>query len=85
KARPESLIVTLKNEPIIHGVALVDFNHLIGPRIEYSKGDIFEDEEVAKILPFLSLPDGAHLSAEDYSYFHVVPSGPDPTTLFGIS
>ncbi|KAG6898417.1 hypothetical protein C0992_004128 [Termitomyces sp. T32_za158] len=85
KARPESLIVNLKNEPIIHGVALVDFNHLIGPRIEYSKGEIFEDEEVAKILPFLSLPDGAHLSAEDYAYFHLVPSGPNPTTLFGIS
>jgi hypothetical protein len=33
----------------------------VGPRIEYSKGAIFDDEEVAKILPFLALPDGAHL------------------------
>jgi len=33
----------------------------IGPRIEYSKGEITENEEVAKILPFLALPDGAHL------------------------
>lgn len=73
----------------------------VGPRIEYSSGDIFDDEEVAKILPFLALPDGAHLvrrarchmcmpvnclqSAEDYSYFHLVPSGPNPTTIFGIS
>lgn len=65
--------------PLVLGVALVDFNHLVrlpsclliclisdgqyqvGPRIEYFKGDIFEDEEVVKILPFLALPDGAHL------------------------
>ncbi|KAF8228557.1 hypothetical protein L208DRAFT_1403694 [Tricholoma matsutake] len=85
KARPESLLVTLPNGPLILGIALVDFNHLIGPRIEYSKGDIFESEEVTKILPFLALPDGAHLSAEDYSYFHIVPPGPNPTTVFGIS
>ena len=24
-------------------------------------------------------------SSEDYSYFHLVPSGPKPTTVFGIS
>ncbi|KDQ25702.1 hypothetical protein PLEOSDRAFT_1045321, partial [Pleurotus ostreatus PC15] len=71
--------------PLVLGVALVDFNHLVGPRIEYFKGEIFEDEEVVKILPFLALPDGAHLSAEDYSYFHLVPSGRKPTTVFGIS
>jgi hypothetical protein len=33
----------------------------VGPKIEYSRGDIFDDEEVYKILPFLALPDGAHL------------------------
>ncbi|KAF8957017.1 transport protein Avl9-domain-containing protein [Flammula alnicola] len=85
KARPESLLITPTNDPLVLGVALVDFNHLVGPRIEYSKGEIFEDEEVAKILPFLALPDGAHLSAEDYSYFHLVKPGPTPTTIFGIS
>ncbi|KAF9054829.1 transport protein Avl9-domain-containing protein [Panaeolus papilionaceus] len=85
KARPESLLITPTSDPIVLGVALVDFNHLVGPRIEYSKGDIFEDEEVAKILPFLALPDGAHLSKEDYSYFHLVKPGPSPTTIFGIS
>ncbi|KAF4590789.1 late secretory pathway protein avl9 [Pleurotus pulmonarius] len=84
KARPESLLMNL-SAPLVLGVALVDFNHLVGPRIEYFKGDIFEDEEVVKILPFLALPDGAHLSAEDYSYFHLVPSGRKPTTVFGIS
>ncbi|KAJ6508335.1 transport protein Avl9-domain-containing protein [Mycena sanguinolenta] len=85
KARPESMIMLSGDRPLVLGIALVDFNHLVGPRIEYSRGDIFEDEEVAKILPFLALPDGAHLSAEDYSYFHLVPSGPNPTTIYGIS
>ncbi|KAJ3491218.1 hypothetical protein NLJ89_g11358 [Agrocybe chaxingu] len=85
KARPESLLITPTNDPLVLGVALVDFNHLVGPRIEYSAGDIFEDEEVAKILPFLALPDGAHLSVEDYSYFHLVKPGLNPTTIFGIS
>ncbi|KDR83014.1 hypothetical protein GALMADRAFT_238770 [Galerina marginata CBS 339.88] len=85
KARPESLLINPTNDPLVLGVALVDFNHLVGPRIEYSRGDIFEDEEVAKILPFLALPDGAHLSSEDYSYFHLVNPGPTPTTIFGIS
>ncbi|KAJ7160086.1 transport protein Avl9-domain-containing protein [Mycena filopes] len=85
KARPESIIVLPGDQKLVLGIALVDFNHLVGPRIEYSTGDIFEDEEVTKILPFLALPDGAHLSAEDYSYFHIVPSGPTPTTIFGIS
>ncbi|KAF9560885.1 hypothetical protein CPC08DRAFT_459598 [Agrocybe pediades] len=85
KARPESLLINPTKDPIVLGVALVDFNHLVGPRIEYSIGDIFEDEEVANNLPFLALPDGAHLSSEDYSYFHLVNPGPTPTTIFGIS
>ncbi|TRM63898.1 transport protein Avl9-domain-containing protein [Schizophyllum amplum] len=76
KARPESMLVLPGGGPIILGIALVDFNHIVGPKIEYSRGDI---------LPFLALPDGAHLSAEDYSYFHLVPTGPKPTTVFGIS
>ncbi|TFK23074.1 hypothetical protein FA15DRAFT_705816 [Coprinopsis marcescibilis] len=85
KARPESLVVSIPNGQLILGVALVDFNHLVGPRVEFWRGEVFEDEEVAKILPFLALPDGAHMSAEDYSYFHIVQPGPNPTTLFGIS
>ncbi|KAJ2912139.1 hypothetical protein MD484_g8276, partial [Candolleomyces efflorescens] len=85
KARPESLLMTLPEGQLVLGVALVDFNHLVGPRIEYFRGEVFEDEEVAKILPFLALPDGAHMSAEDYSYFHIVKPGLTPTTVFGIS
>jgi len=85
KARPESTLVQSHNGPLVLGIALVDFNHLVGPRIEFSKGDIFADEEIAATLPFLALPDGAHLAVEDYSYFHLVPSSPNPSTIFGIS
>ncbi|KAL4073210.1 transport protein Avl9-domain-containing protein [Scleroderma yunnanense] len=85
KARPESMLLQPPEGPLILGIALVDFNHLVGPRIEFSQGDIFEDEEIAKMLPFLALPDGAHLSMEDYSYFHLVPSALNPSTIFGIS
>lgn len=85
KARPESMLVALPDGPLVLGIALVDFNHLVGPKIEFCRGDIFEDEEISKILPFLALPDGAHLTTEDYTYFHLVPSSPNPSTIFGIS
>ncbi|KAG0703788.1 transport protein Avl9-domain-containing protein [Suillus ampliporus] len=85
KARPESMLLQPPEGPLVLGIALVDFNHLVGPKIEFCHGDIFEDEEIVKILPFLALPDGAHLSLEDYSYFHLVPDTPIPTTIFGIS
>lgn len=85
KADRESMLLAPSNGPLVLGIALVDFNHIVGPKIEFYEGDIFEDEEIAKILPFLALPDGAHLSVEDYTYFHVVPSSPNPTTVFGIS
>ncbi|THH07775.1 hypothetical protein EW145_g3151 [Phellinidium pouzarii] len=85
KARPESRFMEPPDEPLVPGIALVDFNHLIGPRIEFSDGSLFDDEQLVSILPFLALPDGAHLSSEDYSYFHLVPASPHPTTFFGIS
>ncbi|TEB23002.1 hypothetical protein FA13DRAFT_1740492 [Coprinellus micaceus] len=85
KARPESLLMSLPDGQLVLGVALVDFNHVVGPRIEYFHGAIFEDESITNDLPFLALPDGAHMSAEDYSYFHLVKPGPNPTTIFGIS
>ncbi|KAF8500783.1 transport protein Avl9-domain-containing protein [Russula emetica] len=86
-ARPESLLPDPPKGPLVLGVALVDFNHQVGPRVEFSVGSIFEneDEEINKVLPFLALPDGAHLAAEDYSYFHLVPNIPNPSTIFGIS
>ncbi|KAG1790283.1 transport protein Avl9-domain-containing protein [Suillus plorans] len=85
KARPESMLLQPPEGPLVLGIALIDFNHLVGPKIEFCHGDIFEDEEIFKILPFLALPDGAHMSLEDYSYFHLVPNAPIPTTIFGIS
>ncbi|KAJ6611394.1 transport protein Avl9-domain-containing protein [Mycena sp. CBHHK59/15] len=84
KTRPESMLVIPSDRPLVLGIALVDFNHLVGPRIEYSTGDIFDDEEVCKILPFLALPDGAHLR-RGLLVLPPRPSGPNPTTLFGIS
>lgn len=61
KVERESMLLTPPSGPLVLGIALVDFNHLVGPKIEFYEGEIFEDEEVAKILPFLALPDGAHL------------------------
>ena len=61
KAQRESILLSPPDGPLVHGIALVDFNHIVGPKIEFYEGEIFEDEEIAKILPFLALPDGAHL------------------------
>jgi hypothetical protein len=90
KARPESLIIAPTNDLLVLGVALVDFNHLVcfvvhllilsildlqvGPRIEYSREEIFEDAEVSKILPFLALPDGDHwhLVCASCNYTHCI-------------
>jgi hypothetical protein len=61
KAERESMLLTPSDGPLILGIALVDFNHIVGPKIDFYEGEIFEDEEIAKILPFLALPDGAHM------------------------
>ncbi|WWC64850.1 uncharacterized protein I303_107464 [Kwoniella dejecticola CBS 10117] len=85
--------------PLVLGVAVVDFNHLIGPTVEFAYPPslqlaIQDDEDWMRLLPFLALPDGAHLSEEDYSYFHCTYNGsgsqvptdvPSNQTLFGIS
>lgn len=86
KLRPESVLMPLTRDPLILGLALVDFDHAVGPRIEFSQGKLLEeDEEIVKILPFLALPDGAHLNQEDYSYFHLNPAKPGSSTIFAIS
>ncbi|KAL7424505.1 hypothetical protein Q5752_000189 [Cryptotrichosporon argae] len=85
-------------DAVVLGVAVVDFNHLIGPTVEWAypaslQAAIADDDSLNRLLPFLALPDGAHLSEEDYSYFHCTytPSDPDASsvppnqTLFGIS
>ena len=55
------MLLTPSDGLLVVGIALVDFNHIVGPKIEFYEGEIFEDEEIAKILPFLALPDGAHM------------------------
>lgn len=45
----------------------------VGPRVEFFEGSVFEDEELVRILPFLALPDGAHLVCmNDYYRCHKV-------------
>ena len=53
---------------IIHGVVLVGFNHSLGPVVDYSyPAHLQEDEDIAKSLPFLALPDGAHMVSVHWS------------------
>lgn len=54
------------DERVVLGVAVVDFNHLVGPTVEWSYPDsltraLERDGELTRLLPFLALPDGAHL------------------------
>ncbi|GAA5843109.1 hypothetical protein JCM9279_001865 [Rhodotorula babjevae] len=71
----------------VWGLALVGFDHAVGPTIEYTLPDTLKDDpELQRSLPFLALPDGAHARDEDYSYFHLVlPSVAPNETIFGIS
>lgn len=56
-------VASAQPEPTrIHGVVLVGFNHSLGPIVDYSyPPHLQEDEDIAKSLPFLALPDGAHM------------------------
>lgn len=71
----------------VWGLALVGFDHALGPTIEYTLPDSLRDNpELQRNLPFLALPDGAHARDEDYSYFHLLlPSVAPGETIFGIS
>lgn len=56
------------HDPVVLGVAVVDFNHLVGPTVEWSYPEsltraLEKDEELTRLLPFLALPDGAHLAS----------------------
>ncbi|TKY89936.1 hypothetical protein EX895_001234 [Sporisorium graminicola] len=73
-------------EPVILGIAVVDFNHLVGPQVEYTyPKELQDDEDLVKSLPFLALPDGSHLSDEDFCYFHLHCPKLSESTIFGIS
>ncbi|WFD31043.1 hypothetical protein MSPP1_002073 [Malassezia sp. CBS 17886] len=77
---------TRAGDGIVLGVAVVDFNHLVGPQVEYTcPPELRENEQLCAQLPFLALPDGSHLSEEDFCYFHVACASLCPATIFGIS
>ncbi|PWN53570.1 hypothetical protein IE53DRAFT_309972 [Violaceomyces palustris] len=74
------------DQNVILGIAVVDFNHLVGPQVEYAHpAALLQDEDLVKSLPFLALPDGSHLSDEDFCYFHLVCPRLAESTIFGIS
>lgn len=72
-------------------VAVIDFNHHRGPEIEFwadpAGEKLFSANEWSH-LPFLALPDGAHASSEEFSYFTLLSKTPGDlkdASLFGIS
>lgn len=81
---------------LIFGVCIVNFHHLRGPEIEYSKFSNNNDEDKSLIwpyLPFQALPDGSHSFEETFSYFTLYYNekgnhgtiDSNSTTLFAIS
>ncbi|KAH3663901.1 hypothetical protein WICMUC_005891 [Wickerhamomyces mucosus] len=86
-----------KRKDLIFGICIVNFHHLRGPEIEYSKIDDEDIEsknlnlsELWPFLPFQALPDGAHSFEESFSLFTLnylgdSKSNNKPTTLFAIS
>ncbi|PGH17578.1 hypothetical protein AJ80_04756 [Polytolypa hystricis UAMH7299] len=72
-------------------VLVIDFHHARGPEVELCFGEEGTDpvgENDWSLLPFMALSDGAHASAEDFSYFTLQRRATDSapaTSLFGIS
>lgn len=74
-------------------VCVVDFHHARGPEIErwfgVEDGDPTAENDW-QLIPYMALPDGAHASEEEFSYFSLVYKGSsgkdvEPTSVFGIS
>ncbi|UZJ53576.1 hypothetical protein CBS101457_002896 [Exobasidium rhododendri] len=83
---PSSSNQSSSDDAVIIGIAVVDFNHLVGPQVEYAHPkELLEDEELCANLPFLALPDGSHQSDEDFCYFHLISKALSNATIFGIS
>jgi hypothetical protein len=74
-------------------VCVIDFHHHRGPEVEHWIGADGSDptaENDWQLIPYMALPDGAHQSEEEFSYFslvHKAREGQDvePTSVFGIS
>ena len=74
-------------------VCVVDFHHQRGPEISHWFGAGDSDPTIENdwgLIPYMALPDGAHQSNEEFSYFSLVHKGRAgqdvvPTSVFGIS
>ncbi|KAI6819847.1 hypothetical protein KC332_g9735 [Hortaea werneckii] len=80
-------------------VCVVDFHHARGPEIEHWIGCPEDTDPAAEndwhLIPYMALPDGAHQSEEEFSYFSLVHKASkgetgeavdtEPTSVFGIS
>ncbi|EME85417.1 uncharacterized protein MYCFIDRAFT_60285 [Pseudocercospora fijiensis CIRAD86] len=74
-------------------VCVVDFNHHRGPEIEHWIGAEGSDPTIEndwQLIPYMALPDGAHQSDEEFSYFSLVYKASErqdvePMSVFGIS
>jgi hypothetical protein len=62
-SRTSSMDACEEEKPtVVHGVCLIAFHHTFGPIVEYSyPPELKDDEDIVKNLPFLALPDGAHM------------------------
>ncbi|QIX01031.1 hypothetical protein AMS68_006548 [Peltaster fructicola] len=83
-----------KKQPFAPLLCVVDFHHARGPEIEHWIGDDAGIDPTIEndwsLIPYMALPDGAHTSTEEFSYFTLVykaKEGADvePTSVFGIS
>lgn len=86
--RASTNIPTWRDLKLILGVAVVDFNHLQGPIVEWSHPASLKTDhpDLVASLPFCALPDGSHLSDEDFAHFHLYcPTISKRSTVFGIS
>lgn len=80
-------------------LCVVDFHHARGPEIEHWIGCPPDSDPTAEndwhLIPYMALPDGAHQSEEEFSYFSLVYKASkthegdaqdvEPTSVFGIS
>ena len=75
-------------------VCVVDFHHHRGPEISHWFGTPPTTDPTTEndwhLIPYMALPDGAHQSSEEFSYFSLVYKGKagedvEPTSVFGIS
>lgn len=87
--------MAIPTRPPFHPLlCVVDFHHARGPEIEQWIGCEETRDPTAEndwhLIPYMALPDGAHTSTEEFSYFtlvHKAQEGKDvqPTSVFGIS